>query len=92
MGSFSEEQYYNTMSSLIGWAHTQNDPCDRCGALIIDINLLGNEENIDITQSVWLTKFSPIQFFILIGSDWKDLRLNKMSVILKLKAFNIVIF
>ena len=26
MGSTNEKQHYNVMSSLIGWAHTQNDP------------------------------------------------------------------
>ena len=26
MGSANERRHYNAMSSLIGWAHTQNDP------------------------------------------------------------------
>ena len=28
MGSANERWHYNVMSSLIGWAHTQNDPCE----------------------------------------------------------------
>ena len=28
MGSANERRRYNVTASLIGWAHTQNDPCD----------------------------------------------------------------
>ena len=27
MGSANEGRHYTVTSSLIGWAHTQNDPC-----------------------------------------------------------------
>ena len=59
--SACERQRYYVMSSLNGWAHAQNDPCDWMGSLLQYLDQIayrGRDKMVDVLQKTFLNGFS----------------------------------